>query len=306
MNTRHARIILTIIREGSFTAASKALYITQPTLSQTVRQIESQLGESIFVRGHSSVTLTPAGELYAQAARRIIQAETQLRESLSMLHGRTEGTLRLGLCVHRSEELLPQVLPDFFASYPDIHVDVRESNTQRLEQMLLHDEIDMAILTTRKQNPSLEYRQIASEEIVLLAGKHTALARRIPSGSTIGLREAAAERFVLPDSANPRRAFFDDLLSSCSVTPDVRMVCDNIGAAMRTCSSCNMVMLSPFIALLCDSDSMHKLSHYHLGTDAYLPPLYMACAAEQPLAPYAEAFFTMLSRRFRAMSAYRV
>ena len=73
MNTRHARMILAIVREGSFTAAAKALAITQPTLSQTVRQIETQLGEPIFVRGKSPVVLTPAGELYAEAARRIVQ-----------------------------------------------------------------------------------------------------------------------------------------------------------------------------------------------------------------------------------------
>ena len=88
MNTRHARIILTVIREGSFTAAAKALSLTQPTLSQTVRQIETQLGDSIFVRGRGAVSLTPAGELYVQAARRMVQAETQLQESLSLLRGR--------------------------------------------------------------------------------------------------------------------------------------------------------------------------------------------------------------------------
>ena len=53
MNTRHAHMILAIVREGSFTAAAKSLSITQPTLSQTVRQIEAQLGDAIFVRGNA-------------------------------------------------------------------------------------------------------------------------------------------------------------------------------------------------------------------------------------------------------------
>ena len=73
MNTRHARMILAIVREGSFTAAARALCITQPTLSQTVRQIEVQLGEPIFVRGKAPVALTPAGALYVEAARRIVE-----------------------------------------------------------------------------------------------------------------------------------------------------------------------------------------------------------------------------------------
>ncbi|MBQ2992222.1 MAG: LysR family transcriptional regulator [Clostridia bacterium] len=305
MNTRHARIILTILREGSFTAAAKALQITQPTLSQTVRQIETQLGESIFVRGHSAVRLTPAGELYAQAARRIVQTEEQLRESLSLLRGQAEGTLRVGLMHHRSDELLPQVLPDFIAAYPGVRLEVCEHSAQELELLLLRGELDMALLSGENHHPKLEYRQIASEEIVLLAGKKTALAQRIPSGSTIGLREAEHERFILPDAANPHRRYYDDLFSSCGIQPGPVLVCDSVSTAKRCCAGGSLVMLSPFISLLCDRDSMQKLAHYHIGTDAYLPPFYMAHHRETPLAPHAELLFSLVCSRFRAMTAYR-
>lgn len=306
MNTRHAQMILTIVREGSITAAARALSITQPTLSQTVRQIETQLGEPIFLRGHASVRLTPAGELYVQAARRIIQAETQLAEAISLLRGRAEGTLRIGLLEHRSQELLPQVLPDFFSAYPGICLEVCESNNADIEQKLLSSEIDMALVSGESRHPKIEYRQIASEEIVLLAGKKTALAQRIPSGSTIGLREAEHERFVLPSSHVARRHYYTELLASCGIEPDIAMICDNIGAAKRTCAGCSLVMLAPFISLLSDSGSMQRLSHYHIGTDAYLPPFYMAYLKETPLAPHGETLFSMLSSRFRAMTAYRV
>lgn len=305
MNTRHARMILAIVREGSFTAAAKALSITQPTLSQTVRQIETQLGDAIFVRGKSPAALTPAGELYVEAARRIVKAQTQLEEALSLLHGKAAGTLRIGLMPHRSAELLPQIIADFTAAYPDVQLQVCERSIGELEQLLLREEIDMAIITNDRQHPRLEYRQIASEEIVLLAGKNTALASRLPSGSTIGLREAADERFAMPSQDSPRLRYFEELLLSCDMQPKVFLRCDSISTAMRACASANMVMFCPFIAFLCDSGSMHKLHHYHLGTDAYLPPFYMVHAKDAPLAPYAETLYTMLSNRFRAMTAYR-
>lgn len=306
MNTRHARLILAIVHEGSFTAAARSLSITQPTLSQTVRQIETQLGEPIFVRGKSAVTLTPAGALYVEAAQKIVAVSTQLDEAISMLHGRAIGTLRIGTMPHRSSELLPQVLSDFFAAYPDVHLEVRDADTAQLEHMLLRGELDMALITGEHSHPRLEYRQIASEEIVLIAGRRTKLAGRIPSGSTIGLREAEGERFVMPLPSLPQRNYFDDLLLSCGVTPDVTMLCDNITAAKRACDSGSMVALCPFISLLCDSTAMQRLSHYHLGTDAYLPPFYMVHAKDQMLAPYAETLFTLMSNRFRAMTAYRV
>ncbi|MBQ4264154.1 MAG: LysR family transcriptional regulator [Clostridia bacterium] len=305
MNTRHARMILAIVREGSFTAAAKSLSITQPTLSQTVRQIETQLGEPIFARGKTPATLTAAGALYVEAARRMVQTQTQLEEALSLLHGHARGTLRLGLMNHRSDELLPQVIADYFSAYPDVRLEVCEAPIAALEQKLLHGEIDMALISGGEQHARLEYRQIASEEIVLLAGKRTAIAARIPSGSTIGLSQASDERFIMPLSHSPRFKYFDDLLRSCSVQPNVCMQCDNIGTAMRSCASANLVMLCPFISLLCDNTSMQRLSHYHLGTDAYLPPFYMVYAKDAPPAPYAEALYTMLCNRFRAMTAYR-
>ena len=81
---------------------------------------------------------------------------------------------------------------------------IRERGIDDLEHLLLREEIDMALITDDRQHPRLEYRQIASEEIVLLAGRRTRLASRLPSGATIGLREAAEARFVMPVSTSPR------------------------------------------------------------------------------------------------------
>jgi len=66
-----------------------------------------------------------------------------------------------------------------------------------------------------------------------------------------------------------------------------------------------MVMLSPFISLLTDSASMQRLSHYHLSGESYPYKLVFAHPADTPLPPYAEALCTLMTNRFRAMSAYR-
>lgn len=304
MNTRHAQLILAILREGSFTAAAKALFITQPTLSQTVKQIEAQLGEAIFTRGHAPAQLTPAGELYVQAARRMLQIEAQLAEGLSALHGHTQGTLCLGLPLQRADELLPQILPDFYAACPDVTITALSAPAPELERLLCSGELDMALISSPDSHPRLTYQLIASDEIVLLAGRRTALAQRIPSGSTISLCECAAERFILPADGLPLRQAYDALLQSQGVAPHAVMQCDDAQCAKRVCAACSLVMLSPFISLLSDSAAMQQLAHYRL-TDAFLPPLRMAYAREMPPSPYAQKLFTLMSNRFRAMTAYR-
>lgn len=304
MNTRHAQLVLAVVREGSFTAAAKSLFITQPTLSHQIRQIEEQLGSPIFVRSKTAIELTPAGHVYVQAARRILQIETQMNEALGALSGTSEGILRLGLPAQRADELLPQVLADFYALYPNVRIEALTAQQQELERMLLGGELHMVLLSGEEDNPQLEYQLIASDEVVLLASKKTELAQRIPSGSTISLRECAEERFVLPaDNLHFSRAY-DELLSQVSVTPNIVCRTDDSQCAKRICASCSLVMLCPFITLLSDTPAMQQLAHYRLS-DTSFTPLYMAHPKDMPLTPYAQTLFTMMSNRFRAMTAYR-
>ena len=307
MNTRHAQLVLSIVRFGSITAAAKALYITQPTLSATLKQIETQLGEPIFVRGRSPLELTSAGELYVQAARRVLQIETQLEEAIALLHGKQQGRLHIGIPLGRSSELLPQILPDFLAAYPGIHIEITEDTSQMLEQRLVSRELDAAILTDDMRRQDLTYRLIASEEVVLVSGRRTHIAQRVPSGSTISLAEAAQEHFILPAAHTFARKVYDDLLSKAglhAVQPSI--LCENMETAKRTCAACQMVTLLPFITLLCDTQGMQRLSYYHLTGEAYLSKICLAHPADAQLPPYAEAFFNLISNRYRAMSAYRM
>lgn len=305
MNTRHAQIILTIMREGSFTAAAKALFITQPTLSQTVRQIETQLGEPIFIRGKTPLVLTPAGELYTQAARRILQIEAQLTDAIDMLHGGAKGTIRLGFAPFRSDELLPQVLQAYQETYPDVQLSTVEAPSARLEQMLLRAELDIALLSSDHHLPQLIYRQVAAEEIVILAGKQTALSRRFASGATIKLSEAADESFVLPREATGMYHHFDSLLSQSGISPRISLRCDNMDTAKRACALCGHVMLAPYMTFLSDTTAMKILAHYHLASSTFLPPFYIVYSKEHAPAPHVETLITLMANRYRMMAAYR-
>ena len=288
MNTRHAQLVLAVVREGSFTAAAKSLFVTQPTLSQQIRQIEQQLGQPIFERGTTPVSLTPAGQIYVQSARRFLQIEAQMNESLAALSGRQTGLLRLGLPMQRADELLPQVLPEFQSAYPDVRLQAVSARNDALEAGLLGGELDMALLFGEAENEKLDYQLIASDEVILVAGRKTALAQRVPSGSTVSLSACEGEKFVLPAENLPFARRTDD--SQC---------------AKRVCAACSLVMLCPFITLLSDTPAMQQLAHYRLS-DAVYTPLYMAHPKDIPLTPYAQTLYTIMSNRFRAMTAYRL
>ena len=80
MNEKHMQYVLTVLKEGSFTNAAKKLYVSQPSLSQIIKTAESNLGAPIFDRSTDPITLTPAGQLYVEAARQVTTISTNLRK----------------------------------------------------------------------------------------------------------------------------------------------------------------------------------------------------------------------------------
>ena len=99
MNIKQAQYILTIANEGSITAAAKKLYISQPSLSQMVRQVEKELGVALFDRTSLPLRLTYAGEKYLECAHTMIVANDRLENQLQHpLSQRFVGTAGDGKC----------------------------------------------------------------------------------------------------------------------------------------------------------------------------------------------------------------
>lgn len=86
MMQRHIEYVLTIAREGSITAASRKLYVSQPSLSQTIRLIERNLDAEIFNRRTEPISITPAGKMYIEAAQKVLAIEEALRKEIGRMN----------------------------------------------------------------------------------------------------------------------------------------------------------------------------------------------------------------------------
>lgn len=134
MNLRQAYYIKTIAKEGGITAAAKALYISQPSLSQMLKQIEAEIGMPLFDRSVSPLKPTSAGECYLHAATIMLNTQEILENELQELREENSGRLRLGISMQRSAQLLPAILPDFFADFPHVNLELREAGSTHLER----------------------------------------------------------------------------------------------------------------------------------------------------------------------------
>ena len=124
MNEKHMQYVLTVLKEGSFTNAAKKLYVSQPSLSQIIKTAESNLGAPIFNRSTDPITLTPAGQLYVEAARQVTTISTNLVKQVEELSNEEFGKIRLGISVQRGMELLPELYPRFKKRFPHVEIEL--------------------------------------------------------------------------------------------------------------------------------------------------------------------------------------
>ena len=126
MNDKHAEYVLTVLKEGSFTAAAKRLYISQPSLSQMVKAAESRLGAPIFDRTTDPITLTPAGKLYVEAVLQVRGITENLAKQVRELTEEERGVLHIGISIQRAIEIVPYLYPVFSKEFPCVKLEFHE------------------------------------------------------------------------------------------------------------------------------------------------------------------------------------
>ena len=247
MNIKQAQYIQTIANEGSITAAAKKLYISQPSLSQMVRQVEKELGVTLFDRTSQPLRLTYAGEKYLECAHAMIVANDRLENQLQDIRQENSGHLRLGISVQRGMRILPKAMPLFLSRYPNVSLELKETGSARMEDLLRYGEIDLAFAALDSTSARFDYRLIERETTGILVGRTSALAPIFPAGKPIPLEKAKDELFVSLKQGHSIRLVQDQLFRMLDMSPRILMEVDSLEMAKRVTVSCGACMLCPDI-----------------------------------------------------------
>lgn len=245
MNLKQALYIKAIAEEGGITAASKKLYVSQPSLSQMLRTVEEELGVVLFER--SPFRLTYAGERYLHAATIILNTDEILSNELQEIRQEGSGRLRLGISRQRAAQVLPAVLPRFSREYPHVVLELREAGSAELERLVQEGGVDLALASTSPNLHDLEYRLIQRETIGILAGKDSPLASQIPSGISIGMEAVREGPFISLKAGHSIRVIQDLLFREHGCRPYIYLETDSMETALQVTCTSACYMLCPNI-----------------------------------------------------------
>ncbi|MDO6620660.1 MULTISPECIES: LysR family transcriptional regulator [unclassified Shewanella] len=144
ISIKNLQCFLTVIEVGHFTLAAEQLYMTQPTLSKTIKKMEQTLDQTLLIRNNQKVEVTEAGLLLAKSAQQIVGQWNRMYEDMNALTGLRIGRLRLGLSPMTGGMFI-NMLASFTRTYPGIDVNVLEVGGVAVEKALLNDSLDIGV-----------------------------------------------------------------------------------------------------------------------------------------------------------------
>lgn len=167
MKISQIKYVLAVLECGSISQAAKKLYISQPSLSGYIINLEKQLGAALFDRTASPLRLTQAGELYVETSRQILDLSNRLQQEISDLDDTPHGHIIVGSSQFVTTYILPHVLISFKNRFPKIEVSLVEALVNEREDAALKGKIDFFFTTSPVKNERFQYSTVMTERILL-------------------------------------------------------------------------------------------------------------------------------------------
>ncbi len=248
---KNKEYILTVLEEGSFTAGAEKLYISQPSLSASIKRIEAKIGAPIFNRT-TPVTLTEAGKMYVKYATEIEQKEKEFEKYIKDTANLSIGTVRIGGSSLMSSFVLPDIISDFSKKHPKIRFEIFENNTDTLLKKLESGALDIIIDDVLITDDGISPTAGMSETLLLAVPKELKINEKMVkyrlSSDDIKnnkhledeykteIEPFSKEQFILlnPENGTGKRA--EKIFKNHRITPDVCFYLDQQITAYNTAS----------------------------------------------------------------------
>lgn len=218
MADRRLQVFHTVARLLSFTKAAESLHMTQPAVTFQVRQLEEYFNTRLFDRTHNRISLTEAGQRVYEYADRIFALYAEMENSVRDLTGEVSGVLLLGASTTIAEYMLPALLGDFKARYPEVSIRLQVANTDGIVSMVENNVIDLGVVEAPVTNKNLVVETCRMDRMVLivppgheLAGKKSVPINELTNYPYICREEGSGTREVMLESMNSAGANPGDL-----------------------------------------------------------------------------------------------
>ncbi len=242
---RHLRYFLAVAQTAHFTRAAEALYVSQPTLSQQIKQLEVELGTTLFDRIGKRVMLTEAGKILQTHAQRALAELEQAQQAIQELEGLQRGELAVGVVQTVNAYMVPDLVAGFTTSHPAISLRIQELSADEIEAGIEQGKLHLGIGFVPPTSPLLEAEPLFEENLVLIVGKAHHLARQ----KQVSFGELNNEPLVVLPSDFYTRRLMDEGLQTAGAQASLLVEMNTIAGILATVRATGAATVLPSLAL---------------------------------------------------------
>ncbi|MCL2561217.1 MAG: LysR substrate-binding domain-containing protein [Rikenellaceae bacterium] len=190
--------LIAVANYGSFSLAAEHCFVTQPSLSMQIKNLEEELGVVLLDRTKKPVIPTMVGRVVIENARQAIRAFNYVKESVNEIKGEVSGALNVGVIPSISPYLVHRFLPDFITRYPKITLEIREMKHCDIVAALQRDALDAAILSGGTSPEGITEHELFNDRFFAYVSPQSPLYGR----ANIRIEDIDARRLLLPGEGN--------------------------------------------------------------------------------------------------------
>ncbi|MDQ0861915.1 LysR family transcriptional regulator [Bacillus sp. V2I10] len=209
MDIKHLQYFIEVSNFNSFSRAAEHLFITQPTISKMIKNLETELGVELFDRSRKKLALTDAGQIILEQAKLIDKAFNNLETELDNLTGLKKGHIRIGLPPIFDAHFFLKIVSSFHEKYPGITFQLVEDGSKKIEEDVGNNLLDVGIIVLPTKNDIFNHFSFMEEDLKLILHPSHPLAER----EEVQLAELANESFIL---FNKDFVLNDRIILSCN------------------------------------------------------------------------------------------
>jgi LysR family cyn operon transcriptional activator len=251
MELRQLKYFVTVGRLGSFSLASKALFITQGTISQQIQKLEEELGVELLTRDTRHVALSDYGEQFYPCAVQVLEEARAGVERIQDVKALKVGTLSIG-ATYSLGPLFRRTVQDFYKQFPHIRLNLVITSKEELLKTMLDRELDLA----------LTYRSPLGDDRIeshLLFRSRLCLVGRVDelkgAGNEVSVRDLSKFPLALPSRGLQARDTLEDVLFAQDVNLDIRLEINSVRTLL------DLVANTPLLTILSE-ESIHQVQGF--------------------------------------------
>lgn len=242
---RHLRYFLAVAEAGSFSRAADRLGISQPSVSQQMRDLEASLRVALFQRRGKRILLTSSGLIFQEHARAVLRQLENFLQELNRAPEEMRGSLRLGVVPALNVPLMPELLGLFAANHPGISLMLEEISSTDIETALEEGHMDVGLGFVTRHSPNLRYERLCTDEFaVVVSERHPWSRRRV-----IEFSELHQQRVVQLTDSFVMRRMTDEICRRHQVRPRTVAEINAIETLLRSLAPLEAFAIMPKITL---------------------------------------------------------